>query len=250
MDAIWNIIYIYLKEATTITASAKVVLSKGVAVGLNYLHSMNVIHGDLHPANVLIDSSGNPWLTDFGLATVEGEAELQLNSTTAERSFNSRWRAPEVIGIEYDPVRPTFMSDIYSFGSVMFFIISGDIPWKEKKQSFQICIELSKRAAHSRLDNIPYDHWNWIQQCWSWDPGHRPKTAEVLEYIDQFWINNSQDLQPNFTCSEGQASGSSATCHQQLGFPVVQGSREKVKCSGCLQILWTELRAPVYEAVS
>lgn len=134
----------YLKEAT-LTTSARVRLVKGVADGLNYLQSMNVVHGDLHPGNVLIDSSGNPCLTDFGLATIEGEGELQLNSTTRERSFNSRWRAPEVIGLEYDPERPTFMSDIYSFGGVMFFIVSGDIPWKEKK-SHQICIALSKKC--------------------------------------------------------------------------------------------------------
>ncbi|KAG0692344.1 kinase-like domain-containing protein [Suillus ampliporus] len=89
---------VYLKEATTLTASAKVGLVKGVADGLNYLHSAKVIHGDLHPADVLIDGSGNPRLTDFGLATVAGDPELQLNSTTAERSFNSRWHAPEQTG--------------------------------------------------------------------------------------------------------------------------------------------------------
>jgi serine/threonine protein kinase len=74
--------------------------------------------------NVLIDGSGNPCLTDFGLATVDGQPELQLSTTTVERSFNSRWRAPEVIGIERDPERPTFKSDIYSFGGVMFFVRS------------------------------------------------------------------------------------------------------------------------------
>ncbi|KAG1870428.1 kinase-like domain-containing protein [Suillus tomentosus] len=114
----------YLEEATTITASAKVSLVKGVAAGLEYLQSMNVVHGDLHPGNVLIDDSGNPCLTDFGLATIEGEVDLQLNSTTVERSFNSRWRAPEVLGLELEcnPQKPTFMSDIYSFGGVMFFV--------------------------------------------------------------------------------------------------------------------------------
>ncbi|KAG2121406.1 kinase-like domain-containing protein, partial [Suillus cothurnatus] len=85
------------------------------------VHSNNIVHGDLQPANVLIDNSGNPCLTGFGLATVVGDPELQWNSTTAARDFNSRWRAPEVIGIETDePARPTFASDIYSFGSVMF----------------------------------------------------------------------------------------------------------------------------------
>jgi serine/threonine protein kinase len=72
--------------------------------------------------NVLIDDSGNPCLTDFGLATVAGDAELQWTTLTTERIFHSRWRAPEVIGIKHDPERPTFKSDIYSFGGIMFFV--------------------------------------------------------------------------------------------------------------------------------
>ncbi|KAG1807742.1 hypothetical protein EV424DRAFT_1268158, partial [Suillus variegatus] len=72
--------------------------------------------------NVLIDDSGNSCLTDFGLATIEGEVDSQLNSTTVERTLNSRWRAPEVLGLEDDPQKPTFMSDIYSFGSVTFLV--------------------------------------------------------------------------------------------------------------------------------
>ncbi|KAG0694442.1 kinase-like domain-containing protein, partial [Suillus ampliporus] len=136
-------------------------------------HSENIVHGDLHPANVLIDGSGNPRLTDFGLATVVGDTELQLNTTTAGRNLDSRWRAPEVIGIECGPERPTFKSDIYSFGGVMFFIISGDIPWKEKN-SPQICIALSNKAIHARPENILDYQWDLIQSCWSWDLGDRP----------------------------------------------------------------------------
>jgi serine/threonine protein kinase len=73
---------------------------------------------------VLIDRSGNPCLTDFGLSTVAGDVELQLTTLTAERSLGPRWRAPEVIGIEGNAERPSFKSDIYSFGGVMFFVRS------------------------------------------------------------------------------------------------------------------------------
>jgi serine/threonine protein kinase len=75
-----------------------------------------------HQGNVLIDVSGNPCLTDFGLATIAGDPELQWTTTTMGRSFDCRWRAPELIGIEHNPERPTFKSDIYSFGSVMIFV--------------------------------------------------------------------------------------------------------------------------------
>ena len=56
--------------------------------------------------NILIDDSGSPCIADFGLATVVGEPELQLGTTTAERTFNSRWRAPEVLGIHDDNCVP------------------------------------------------------------------------------------------------------------------------------------------------
>ncbi|KAG1721514.1 kinase-like domain-containing protein [Suillus lakei] len=175
----------YLEKQGSISALAKVKLVKGVADGLKYLHSENVVHGDLYPANVLVDGLGHPRLTDFGLATVAGDGELQLSMTTAGRSFNPRWRAPEVIGIDPEdtPVRPNFKSDVYSFGGVMFFIVSGDIPWKEKTQQHHIIIELSKRATPARPNNILDDHWNLIRKCWSWDPLGRPEAAEVIRFI-------------------------------------------------------------------
>ncbi|KAG2072294.1 kinase-like protein [Suillus decipiens] len=187
------------KHAATLTPSARVELAKSVADGVNYLCSENVVHGDLHPGNVLIDGSGNPRLTDFGLATVVGDQELQWTTTTAACNFNSRWRAPEVIGIEYDkPERPTFKSDIYSLGSVIFFIISGDIPWKEKKSSDQISIELSKKATPMRSESIPNGLWNLIQKCWSWEPEQRSEAENVLEYINSPGIDDLQVPQPEY----------------------------------------------------
>ncbi|KAG1851169.1 kinase-like domain-containing protein [Suillus subluteus] len=146
--------------------------------------SINVTLIHKPQGNVLIDGAGNPRLTDFGLATVVGDAESQLSATTANHSFNPQWRAPEVIGIdqEVEVVQPNFESDVYSFGGVMFFIVSGDIPWKEKKQ-IHIIIELSKRATPARPDNILDDHWNLIQKCWSWNPYDRPEATEVVGYL-------------------------------------------------------------------
>lgn len=54
-----------------------------------------------------------------------GDPELQWGTTTAARELNARWRAPEVLGIGSGEVTcPTFMSDIYSLGCVIFFVQS------------------------------------------------------------------------------------------------------------------------------
>ncbi|KAG1721529.1 kinase-like domain-containing protein [Suillus lakei] len=175
----------YLETHGTITASVKVQLVMGIAEGLMHLYSEHVVHGDLHPGNVLIDHSGNPRLTDFGLATVVGDPELQWGVSTARTPFNPRWRAPEVLGIEGDPELPTFESDIYSFGCVMIFVMSGDVPWKDERDH-RIVIQLSQKVEYACPDNILKGHWVLIQKCWSWEPLNRPKAAEVLGCIHQF----------------------------------------------------------------
>ncbi|KAG1834868.1 kinase-like domain-containing protein [Suillus variegatus] len=181
------------KYAETLTVSTRVELTRGVAGGINYLRLENVVHGDLHPGNVLIDHERNPRLTDFGLATVVGDPGLQWGSTTAARELNARWRAPEVLGIESDMTRPTFMSDVYSLGSIIFFITSGDKPWKEKKNSIQISVALSKKESPTRPEKISDNRqWNLIQKCWSWEPTDRPESTEVLENISHLRVNDSQ----------------------------------------------------------
>ncbi|KAG1849391.1 kinase-like domain-containing protein [Suillus tomentosus] len=208
MDAIWDITYLPGEASNNLSTSTKVGLVKGVTDGLYYLHSVDVVHGDLQPDNGLIDDSGIPRLTGFGLATVVGNPELQLNSTTVACDFNARWRAPEVMGIESDePARPTCASNIYSFGSVMFFIISGNIPWKERN-SYQIAIALSNGVIPARPENIPNDFWNLIERCWSQNPVDRPGTSQILDYTDQCRIDGSPVRLPKIPTYSPQESDS------------------------------------------
>ncbi|KAG0708297.1 kinase-like domain-containing protein [Suillus ampliporus] len=185
-------------HATTLNSSDRIELVRpsSTSIAFNKFRSKSVVHGDLHPGNVLIDSEGKPRLTDFGLATVVGDPDLQWGTTTAARPLNAQWRAPEVIGIENEPAKPTFESDIYSLGSVIFFIFSEHAPWENKNFS-QISIELSRKATPTRPKDVTNHHWNLIQKCWSRNPDHRPTPKEVFENIDQFGNDDSQVRQPN-----------------------------------------------------
>ena len=50
-------------------------LIHGALQGLSYAHGRDVVHGDITPANILIDQSGTPMLVDFGLAVSPGSPQ-------------------------------------------------------------------------------------------------------------------------------------------------------------------------------
>jgi len=64
---------------------------------------------------VLIDDDGNILLCDFGLSSFLGDGFT--TATTAK--FNLRWTAPEIIFPEGKDIRPSKLTDVYSFASVI-----------------------------------------------------------------------------------------------------------------------------------
>ncbi|KAJ7027417.1 kinase-like domain-containing protein [Mycena alexandri] len=93
-------------------------LLNDVIQGLLYLHSQNVVHGDLCGRNILIDGQ-QAYLTDFGLAAF---VELDTSIKTSTRKGSTRWMAPELLlpnvyhpGL---PFRQTPASDVWAFGCV------------------------------------------------------------------------------------------------------------------------------------
>ncbi|KAJ7231353.1 kinase-like domain-containing protein [Mycena rebaudengoi] len=95
-----------------------------IAQGLEYLHSRNVVHGDLRGANILITQDWSACLADFGLTSFT-EATL----TTTRRAGATRWMAPELIdperfGIQF---RRTKASDVYAFACVCLEVIQISI---------------------------------------------------------------------------------------------------------------------------
>ncbi|KAJ7454435.1 kinase-like domain-containing protein, partial [Mycena latifolia] len=86
-----------------------------IIMGLAYLHSEDIVHGDLRGRNILIHE-GRALLTDFGLAEFV-EFEISTNAPT-----RTRWMAPELLLPDiYQPGKPprcTQASDVWAFGCV------------------------------------------------------------------------------------------------------------------------------------
>ncbi|CAE6421319.1 unnamed protein product [Rhizoctonia solani] len=83
-----------------------------VASGLAYIHSLNMVHGDMKGLNVLIASNGVAKLTDFGVSTM-CESSIMFSATTTSQTLSMRWVAPELL---LEQSVKTKESDVYALG--------------------------------------------------------------------------------------------------------------------------------------
>ncbi|KAF9646889.1 kinase-like protein [Thelephora ganbajun] len=170
----------------------RVELLLGVVRGLNYLHSIEVVHGDLKSSNVLIDSGGNPRLTDFGLSSVTRN-DISANASTPNGGGTIRWRAPELFELSTKAKdegkaklpRPTKKSDTYSLAMVVIEIFTGRHPFHPHRDE-QVIVLLSKGSRPGRPDHQQFtpQMWSLTRKCWKKDPKKRPDIPKVLENLE------------------------------------------------------------------
>jgi len=105
-----------------LTLDETIRIGGAVAAALHHAHQNNVIHLDLKPANILMDSGGSPYLADFGLATVldpQGRAKNPGAGTLL-------YMAPEQLTADVIDHR----ADIFSFGLLLFHMLTGELPFE------------------------------------------------------------------------------------------------------------------------
>lgn len=99
------------------------VLLRQVASALDYAHRRGVIHRDIKPDNVLLDSEGHAMLADFGIAKIlEGETGL---TTTGGVLGTPAYMSPE----QGQGLGVTSQSDIYSLGVIVYEMLTGRAPF-------------------------------------------------------------------------------------------------------------------------
>jgi len=97
-----------------------------IARGLEYAHKRGTIHRDVKPSNILITESGEPILTDFGVAKIlDEEATLDLTGTSAAVG-TPEYMAPEQATSKNIDHR----ADIYALGIVLYEMVTGRKPFQ------------------------------------------------------------------------------------------------------------------------
>lgn len=102
-------------------------------MGLEYLHSKNIIHRDIKPENIVFDEEGYLYISDFGISKVRREENSQDTSGTPG------YMAPEVLFHN----NHSFGVDYYAVGVILYEIMVGSRPFLVKKRD-QLREELDK----------------------------------------------------------------------------------------------------------
>ncbi|KAJ7789054.1 kinase-like domain-containing protein, partial [Mycena leptocephala] len=164
-------ISVYLKRHPV--GSNRLTLALDVALGMEHLHSLKLVHGDLKGLNVLVTHSGRAVLADFGLSSVVMDFKiLVLSASTVKTGGTMRWQAPEI----FNGSRNSLALDVYAFACVCYEIFTGTIPFPDLNDvavMFRVMNNERPTKSSSILDSV----WTLMMECWKAKPQERPSAT-------------------------------------------------------------------------
>jgi WD40 repeat protein len=149
-----------------------------VALAVQYAHDLGVLHRDLKPSNVLVSPTGEPRITDFGLARQMG-VEGQLTQT-GEVLGSPCFMAPEQVSGRARSIG--VRTDIYGLGSVLYYAVTGRPPFHGGSISATLQQVLTAPPVRPRelQPSVPADLEEIILRCLAKEPSHRFASARLL----------------------------------------------------------------------
>jgi serine/threonine-protein kinase len=157
-------------------AAARLVSTLARAV--HHAHGQKFLHCDLKPSNVLLDSQGRPYLTDFGLARRAG-VDSSLSISGAILGTPS-YMAPEQAAGSRARLGPT--TDVYGLGAILYELLTGRPPFRSPTIMETVVQVLERDPAPPRElhPEIPRPLESICLKCLEKSPKNRYATAEAM----------------------------------------------------------------------
>ena len=163
-------------------ASDAVALVEAAASALGAAHAAGVMHRDVKPANILLDSYGSPRLSDFGIAAVQREGQ---DPTVTLECLTPDFAAPEAFML----ASPGPEGDVWSMGAVLFALLTGRGP-RRGPDGVQRSLPEIVRSLDDPLNftdpNVPEVLLPILSKAMAPDPKHRYRNGtELTEALGQ-----------------------------------------------------------------
>uniref|UniRef100_A0A673ZJ18 RAF proto-oncogene serine/threonine-protein kinase n=1 Tax=Salmo trutta TaxID=8032 RepID=A0A673ZJ18_SALTR len=160
-------------------------IARQTAQGMDYLHAKNIIHRDMKSNNIFLHEGLTVKIGDFGLATVK--ARWSGSHQVEQPSGSILWMAPEVIRMQ-DNMPYSFQSDVYSYGVVLYELMTGELPYSQIANRDQIIFMVGRGYMSPDLSKLykscPKAMKRLVADCIKKIKDERPLFPQILSSIE------------------------------------------------------------------
>jgi serine/threonine protein kinase len=158
-----------------------------LADALSFTHSRGILHRDLKPSNILLTPTGKPMLLDFNLSFDERVTEERLGGTLPYMSPEHLQATDPEVG--FDPDLVTERSDLFSFGVILYELLTGAHPFGRIPQNRSPAEVRAHLLCRQKAGPNPLRRSNphvdrsvaaAIEKCLAFDPNDRAHSAVEL----------------------------------------------------------------------
>jgi serine/threonine protein kinase len=187
------------------------------AIGLAVAHRAGLIHRDVKPSNLLLDSKTQiTRLTDFGLALEAGDASRMTQDGVL--TGTPAYMSPEQIS---RPEQVDSRTDIYSLGVVLYELLAGEVPFRGTLRMTLLQVAHDEPRSPRQLnDQIPRDLETIVLKAMARDPNSRFSSAQ--EMADE--LNRWQTGRPILSRPTGQLERVWRWCRRNPGIAALSAS--------------------------
>ncbi|GAA5894988.1 uncharacterized protein JCM6883_002283 [Sporobolomyces salmoneus] len=148
--------------------------------GLEYLHSLGILHRDMKADNILIDQDGMCKISDFGTSKKSGD--IYQNNENMSMQGSIFWMAPEVI--HNDKRGYSAKADIWSLGCICIEMLAGSRPWEGEGfvgAMFKLGAERMRPPLPDDVERSAFAE-QFVSNCLQIEPDRRPKASEAKHH--------------------------------------------------------------------
>ena len=163
----------FIKERGKLSSEEALTISIQVAEALSVAHKAGIVHRDLKPGNIMIqkqDKSIKAMVVDFGIAKIlEGENQEPDLTQTGEVFGTPNYMSPEQCRGQKLDAR----SDIYSFGCVLYEMLSGQVPFVATNSLEILMMHVGKEPKSIKGTGVSAETEAVVLKCMEKDPQNR-----------------------------------------------------------------------------